>query len=334
MGTLETKNQTVSIIIPVYNVEGYVERCIRSIMEQSYADLQIIVVDDGSTDGSAGIVEGLAAEDERILLIRQENAGVGAARNTGLAAATGKYLTFVDGDDYISPNYIRRYVRRMKETGATMLVGGLDFVTEEGKCIKRLVPDSYIRFEHEEWPMLVSAVCSHFYLKSLWDESGIRFGEAKERGEDVPISIYFAATCPKIDVLTKSGYYYVQRQSSATHNYRGLRTIELPYRSLENAIIKTGHDGIVNSREYHEVFVLRMLAMCAFDMARGASPEKKRELCDYINRILKTYYPGYARNPKARLCADTRFPFVQKAAVWTLVKLVRLGLLYPAIRFL
>ena len=327
-------NKTVSVVIPVYNLEDYIERCLRSVMCQSYRDLQIIVVDDGSTDGSGKIVERLAAEDDRILFLSQSNAGVGAARNTGIDAATGKYLTFVDGDDTISPNYIRRYVRRMRETGAQMLVGGLDFVTEDGKVIRRLVPDRYERFVHEEWPQLISCVCSHFYLRELWEESGIRFSQERERGEDVPISIYFAATCERIDILNSSGYFYVQRQSSATHNFRGLQSIRLPYHSMEEAIQRCRRDGIVNSQDFHEVFVLRMLAMCAFDLGRGADRARKKELCDYICRIVREYYPDYDSNPLIRLRADTSYPFVHKAAVWILTRLIKYHMLYPVMRFL
>ena len=325
---------TVSIVIPVYNLENYIEKCLRSLMNQSYTALQIIVVDDGSTDGSSIIAERLAGEDDRILLIRQENSGGGIARNTGIDAAVGKYLTFVDGDDYVSRNYIRRYVRRMKETDASMLIGGLDFVTEEGRVLQRIIPDGYTRFEHEEWPMRISAVCSHFYLRSMWNQSGIRFGALRERGEDVPISIYFAATCDRIGILPASGYYYVQRETSGVHSLRGLRNSSLPYRSLEDSIRKIRAEGIVNSSQFHELFVLRMLATCAFDLARGAGPDKKKELCAYIYRILHEYYPDYYRNPKTRLFAGTDYPFVQKAAVWVLVKLVRLHLLYPAVRFI
>ena len=330
----KTGNRTVSVVIPVYNLEDYVERCLRSVMDQTYHDLQIIVIDDGSTDRSGKIIEKLACEDTRIISITQKNAGVGAARNAGIDAATGKYLTFVDGDDSISPNYIRRYVRRMRETGAQMLVGGLDFVTEEGRVIRRLVPDHYERFSHEEWPQLISCVCAHFYLRELWVRSGLRFSEERERGEDVPISIYFAATCNRIGLLNSSGYFYVQRQASATHTFRGLKTIRLPYHSLEETIQKCRHDGIVNSRDFHEVFVLRLLAMCAFDLGRGADRKRKKELCSYICRIMKEYYPDYGRNPLIRLNADTTFPFVHKAAVWALVKLVKYRLLYPAVRFL
>ena len=317
----------VSVIIPVYNNAAYVKKCLRSVMNQTYPALQIIVIDDGSTDGSARIIERLAQEDDRIELISRENGGVGSARNAGLDAACGSYVTFVDGDDYISRNYIRRYVRRMEQTGADMVIGGLDFVTEDGKCIRRLVPDEYERFKREEWPMRISAVCSHFYRRTLWEKPKYRFSKHRERGEDMVVSLYFAALCPKIAVLPASGYYYVQHAGSAMHRFRGLKTWKLPYESLENTIEIIQTHGVLNSRDFHELFVLRILATCYFDLARGANRADKKELCAFIKEILHRYYPGYYKNPLARPGACVNVPFAQKAAVWLLIRLVRWHLL-------
>ena len=94
----------VSVIVPVYNCAPYVERCVRSIMAQTYTDLEIICVDDGSSDNSGKILDSLAEEDSRIRVIHQKNAGVSAARNRGLDIATGELITFVDGDDAIEPD--------------------------------------------------------------------------------------------------------------------------------------------------------------------------------------------------------------------------------------
>ena len=98
----------VSVIIPVYNNEKFVEACVRSLMVQTCRDLEIIVINDGSTDKSGEILERLAKEDGRIRLYSQRNAGVAAARNKGLDEMTGDYLTFVDGDDYVSADYIEK----------------------------------------------------------------------------------------------------------------------------------------------------------------------------------------------------------------------------------
>ena len=153
----------VSIIIPVYNNESYIEKCIGSVQAQSCRDIEIIVVDDGSTDRSGSILEDMAAADDRIRLIHQENAGTAAARNTGLGLATGRYLTFVDGDDYISRDYIERLLLCARENEAEMVICGLNYVDEAGKILRTLIPGEYRRFEKEEWTFRISAVCSHFY---------------------------------------------------------------------------------------------------------------------------------------------------------------------------
>ena len=96
----------ITIIIPVYNVEQYLERCLESVIRQSYKNLEIIIVNDGSTDSSLKITDEFKERDHRITVINQSNAGLSAARNTGIAASNGKYLSFVDSDDYIHRQFI------------------------------------------------------------------------------------------------------------------------------------------------------------------------------------------------------------------------------------
>ena len=97
-------NLLLRIISPVYNVESYLDRCVQSILSQSYRDIELILIDDGSTDSSAGICDEWAAKDSRVVVVHQTNAGVSAARNAGLKIAQGYYLTFVDPDDFLAPN--------------------------------------------------------------------------------------------------------------------------------------------------------------------------------------------------------------------------------------
>ena len=96
----------VSVIIPVYNVEKFILKTVESVMNQDYKDVEIILVDDGSPDNSAQIIDELAKRDNRIICIHKENGGVSSARNAGLKIATGEYVTFIDGDDWVEPNYI------------------------------------------------------------------------------------------------------------------------------------------------------------------------------------------------------------------------------------
>ena len=99
------KTPTISVIIPVYNAASFVGRCIKSVLSQTYCDWQMILVDDGSKDNSLEICQKYAASDSRLQIIHQENAGAGAARNAGLAKAVGKYIVFIDSDDYVDKEY-------------------------------------------------------------------------------------------------------------------------------------------------------------------------------------------------------------------------------------
>ena len=123
--------ELISVIVPVYNTEKYVRRCVESILGQSYRDLEIILVDDGSQDSSGKICEQLAAEDGRVKVIRQANSGVSAARNAGLDAANGEYITFADSDDYMSPGMIRRLYEILRENGAG--ISSCEYTSDESE---------------------------------------------------------------------------------------------------------------------------------------------------------------------------------------------------------
>lgn len=113
--------ETISVIIPVYNVASYLEEALRSVMTQSYQALEILVINDGSTDDSGAICDRLAAEDSRIHVIHQKNGGAAAAKNAGLRTATGKYLAFVDSDDYLEPDAFQRMVEHLKQFNADVV---------------------------------------------------------------------------------------------------------------------------------------------------------------------------------------------------------------------
>ena len=120
----------VSVIIPVYNSEKYVEKCICSVMAQTLPELEIIIINDGSIDESGKILRKLAQKDSRIILLEQENKGVAAARNLGVEKATGKYLTFVDGDDYLQEDYIEKMYSLAEKETLDSVICGLTYVDE------------------------------------------------------------------------------------------------------------------------------------------------------------------------------------------------------------
>ena len=121
----------ISIVVPVYNVEKYVKRCVESILNQTYKEFELIIVDDGSTDQSSNICDELKEKDKRILVIHQENGGLSAARNRGLMEATGEYITYIDSDDYVDSSYLEILYKNAVRYQADVSVCGYRLVWED-----------------------------------------------------------------------------------------------------------------------------------------------------------------------------------------------------------
>ena len=125
----------VSVIVPVYNVEQYLPQCLESIAGALYPNLEIICINDGSTDNSLAVLQQFAAKDPRFVIINQENAGVSAARNRGIQAATGRYLAFVDGDDYIQKDFIAKAVDALQREKADVVLFGVNEINSKNEKI-------------------------------------------------------------------------------------------------------------------------------------------------------------------------------------------------------
>lgn len=145
----------VSIIVPVYNVEKFLERCVISLQNQTVRDIEIILVDDSSTDSSLQICNRLAKEDSRIKVIHKVNEGAGKARNAALSIATGEYIGFVDSDDYVEPDMYRTLLEKAEEYNSDLVMSGVIFVdgnmfSEKGECIRKVYFDKDTHFETQE----------------------------------------------------------------------------------------------------------------------------------------------------------------------------------------
>ena len=145
----------VSIIVPVYNVEKYLKRCVRSLKKQTLEDIEIILVDDSSTDASLEICKEMAAEDSRIKVIHKLNEGAGFARNAALDVATGEYIGFVDSDDFVEPDMYETLYQKAEEYSSDLVMSGVLFVdgntfSEKGKCVRKVYFDKDTHFETDE----------------------------------------------------------------------------------------------------------------------------------------------------------------------------------------
>ena len=141
-------NETISVIVPVYNVASYLPQCLESILNQDYEDLQVLLIDDGSTDDSGVICDRFAAQDSRIQVIHQKNGGAASAKNAGLRAASGKYLSFVDSDDYLEPDVYGFLVKTLEETRADAVQGAFQEVYRSRREVRPLKPETLEGFDY------------------------------------------------------------------------------------------------------------------------------------------------------------------------------------------
>lgn len=209
----------VSIVVPVYNTEKYLERCINSIIVQTYTNLEIIIVDDGSTDGSSKLCDGLAQEDSRIRVIHKCNGGQSTARNTGVEIACGKYISFIDSDDYVHRDYISTLVKVKERVRAQIVQCGIRKVDSqsaitdgdmaEGKRILLSGKNAVLNREYK-----VSA-CAKIYDLHLF--RSIEFPEG-QYFEDEATYYKLAILCRNICIISEELYLYFQSPTSTTRN--------------------------------------------------------------------------------------------------------------------
>ena len=214
----------VSVIVPVYNVAPYLREALDSVVNQSYKDLEIIIVDDGSTDGSASICEEYAASDNRIKLVHQPNKGLSGARNTGLELATGDFVSFIDSDDSISPVFVESLVNAIVSSSASIAICRLSSIDTSGNMSGVAATSVFPTiqagvFEREEaLRALVDErmsvnVCNKLFRRELW--SDIRFLEGHVYEDALPEFKLFDKS-ERVVLLDEALYNYRQRTDSIT----------------------------------------------------------------------------------------------------------------------
>lgn len=209
--------QTVSIIVPVYNAEEFIEKCIVSLKRQTYKDISIILVDDGSSDGSGDICDRLSKEDSRIKVIHKENGGVSSARNVGLDAIEGEYITFVDADDYVSENYISSLYNGIKKDDADFYVGSYKEIglTSEKQHIAE--SGTYCPADGVSYAKAISRadimntiVPKMFKTKLIAD---LRFDTDIKYAEDTFFVFSYLSRCDKISFGAEAEYFYNKKMT-------------------------------------------------------------------------------------------------------------------------
>lgn len=216
-------NALVSVIIPVYRVERWLRKCVESVCGQTYPNLEILLIDDGSPDGCPEICEEYAGRDPRIRVVHQINGGLSAARNAGLDMAQGDYIIFIDSDDWIDRQMIERLYWYAEQEQADLAVGRILLVDENGELCKweesspckgegyEIVTGKEALQGLTEMDIAWSIVCNKLFRRSLWE--GYRFPTGMTH-EDEYVIHRILYHCRTIACISEATYYYVQRKDS------------------------------------------------------------------------------------------------------------------------
>lgn len=212
----------VSVIVPVYNVEKYLKRCVDSILAQSFSDFELILVDDGSTDSSGAICDQFAEIDDRISVQHNTNQGASAARNHGIDAARGEWITFIDSDDYVLPDYLYSLYQATLKSDTDLVMTGIKLVyeNEPDKEVVREWQESVVKKENLD-ELYESNILQYqkgpvikLFKKEIIKKNGLCFNERLSRGEDALFVYGYLLHANVLSVASGANYVYYKRSGS------------------------------------------------------------------------------------------------------------------------
>ncbi len=226
--------EKVTVIVPVYKVEIFLAKCVDSILRQTYSNLEVLLVDDGSPDRCGEICDEYAAKDPRVRVIHKENGGLSSARNAGLDVATGEYVVFIDSDDYIESGMIERMLTALQGDGSDLCICNTDYVDEAGISLQEANARSPIKNEcltgrqaleklTQPGSWFYVTAWNKLYKRELW--SDLRFPEGKLHEDEFTVHLVFDL-CTKVSCLSDRLYHYVQRTGSIMNSTVSLKRLD------------------------------------------------------------------------------------------------------------
>ena len=290
------ENDLISIIIPVYKVEKYLKKCIESVLNQTYTNLQIILVDDGSPDNCGKICDEYAKKDSRIEVIHKANGGLSDARNVGISKAKGRYIGFVDSDDYIKENMYEILLNLIKKYDADVSICNLYDVIDGNEYIRNKENGirEYSRLDILKEVLLDKNIQSYawnkLYKKELFDEVKYPIGK---KYEDIGTTFYIFEKCNKIVVTSEPEYYYLKRSDSLVNNVTESTVFDYMELILQRYLYI--NDNIKELKQYNDYYLVRTLLTANNDIKELKQIEEKtkqkyNELYNISKEILRTNY--------------------------------------------
>lgn len=312
----------VSVVLPIYRTEKYLDRCITSVINQTYRNLEILLIDDGSPDHCPAMCDSWAKKDSRIKAVHKANAGLGMARNTGIDHASGDYICFFDSDDYVAEDTIEKALHLAKQEQSDVVLFGLHNVNTAGQVVASVIPQSdkttYAGAEVQQvfLPDLVAgapdsprkdlymSACLCLFSMEMIRKSGWRFVSEREIiSEDVYSLLCLYRHVGRVSVLPEGKYYYCENGASLSRTYRKDRFLKICHfhETSAKAARQLGYGEEVVDRLQECLLSYTIAAMKMIIRADCEEAEKKRELRAIMNS-------DYLRNLQWRSGLENKSP--------------------------
>lgn len=320
----------VSVVVPVYNVEAYLDECLRSILSQTVDDFEVVVVDDGSTDDSMEIAERHADQDRRIKLVRQPNGGLGQARNTGVEAAEGEFLSFVDSDDRLPPEALELLLSALDKTGSDFATGNIHRFNSRRTWPAAFLKRTFFRrryrthIERFRWLLSDRMAQNKLWRRSFWDEHDLRFPEGVLH-EDIPVVLPAHFLARSVDVISRPVYLYRERDDGApsiTQRRTEIRTLRDRLAAIEEVREFLVSHGPPGSRRWYDESVVEEDLRYHLDALPEGPDEYRAEFLDRANAFLD----------RAGENVEQHLPAIQRLK-WHLVRRRKLPEVLEVLRF-
>lgn len=294
----------ISVVVPVYKVEPYLVRCVDSILGQTYSNLEVILVDDGSPDGCGILCDAYAEKDPRVRVVHKENAGLGMARNTGIENATGEYICFFDSDDYIALDTIEKAYQLARAEQSEIVLFGFHKVSSAGEVINSIIPQTDKvtcagpEVQSDFLPDLIAAksgshrknlhmsACACLYSMELISRAHWRFASEREIiSEDVFSLMCLYKDVRRVSVLSQALYFYCENGQSLTHVYRRDRYEKICHfhQASVNKARELGFSQEVIYRLQEQFLSFTIAAMKMIARADCPESEKRQEIRVILN---------------------------------------------------
>ena len=285
----------VSVVVPMFNVAAYLDDCLQSLAQQSLGDVEVVMVDDGSTDDTVRLAEQWADRDARFRLVRQPNGGLGSARNTGVRNSSGEYLAFVDSDDVVPRDGLEALITALDKSGSDFASGNVRRLTSYGISQTLFLTDVFrgtrLGTHITEFPALLAdrIACNKLFRRTFWDEHDLRFPEGVLY-EDMPVTLPAHFLARAVDVVDRTVYLWRIREGgelSITQQRTDLRALRDRYAAVDGVSRFLATHGFDEPKRQYDTSVLRDDLRYFLDVLGGADDEFRAVFFDLADAFIE-----------------------------------------------